>query len=151
MLLYKFMVIEEKECPPHVKNNARLLKLLALLALTFLVYLMWAADSGNLPRPALSIVALRHGDKIAHFALYGIVASLLSTAFPRTLPVWRWRIPLVSLAFLLFALGEEWSQALFPRRTSDLLDGLCSALGIILGTWIAMRYGKKKASNTPSN
>jgi len=133
------MITDRHETPQPVNPHARLLKLFALVVLGFLVYLMWAADSGNLPNYAGFLYDFRYGDKVGHFVLYGIVAFCLSIAFPRTFKVWRFQIPYVALFFLLFALGEEWSQMLFPRRTPDILDGACTAAGIIVGSWIARR------------
>jgi polysaccharide biosynthesis protein VpsQ len=133
------MITDPHETPPPVNARRRLLKIFALVVLAFLVFLMWAADSGNLPNYAGFLYDFRYGDKVGHFVLYGIVAFFLSIAFPRTFKVWRFQIPYVALFFLLFALGEEWSQMLFPRRSPDIIDGVCTALGILVGTWIARR------------
>jgi len=104
---------------------------------------MWAADSGNLPDYAGFLYDFRYGDKVGHFVLYGGIAFFLCLSFPRAFKVWRFHIPYIALFFLFFALGEEWSQTLFPRRNPELLDATCSALGIILGSWIATHTKKR--------
>ena len=139
----KKMNVEQEEVKSPKKSNARNVKFFALRCLFFLIYLSWAADSGNLPDYAGFLYDFRYGDKAGHFVLYGGVAFFLSLAFPRTFTVWRFHIPYVAIFFLLFALGEEWSQNLFPRRTPDFLDAACSALGIILGSWAAGHVKKR--------
>jgi len=139
----KKMNIEQQEAPSPKKGNVRNIKFFALLCLLFLVYLMWGADSGNLPDYARVLYDFRYGDKVGHFVLYGGVALFLSLAFPRAFKVLFFRIPYVTVFFLLFALGEEWSQTLFPRRNPDFLDAACSALDIILGSWAAGQIKKR--------
>lgn len=119
------------------------MKLLALLGFSFLVYLMWAADSGHLPDLAISIYDIPNGDKAGHFILYGLLALILTLAFPKTWQAGRIPIPVFMVFFLVFAVGEEWSQSLFPRRTADVVDGVCSCLGILAGTWAAYYRMKK--------
>lgn len=119
-------------------------KLVAFLGFSFLLYLMWAADTGHLPSFATSIYHFPNGDKVGHFGLYGMVAFFLALAFPRVCHVKRLRIPLVIVAFMLFSVAEEWSQALFYRRNADPIDALCSCAGILIGTWGAYRVRKSK-------
>jgi VanZ family protein len=120
------------------------IKVLALLGFLSLLYLIWAANSGCLPAMATAIYEFPNGDKISHFVLYGLIAFLLTLAFPRTWQARRFRIPIITLFFLLFAIVEEWSQSLFPLRTADVIDGICSCLGILVGTWTAYYRMKKK-------
>jgi VanZ family protein len=121
-----------------------LLKTASFLGFLFLLYLMWAADSGNLPSVAIAFYDFPYGDKIGHFGLYGLIACFLSLAFPQTRQVGKLHISIIMVIFLVFAIGEEWSQSLFPRRTADPIDGLCSCLGILAGTWVAYRVRKPK-------
>jgi VanZ family protein len=113
------------------------IKLVAFLGFSFLIYLMWAANSGHLPSFVASIYDFPNGDKIGHFGLYGLIAGFLSLAFPRTWQVGRFQFSIIIVIFLVFAIGEEWSQSLFPRRTADPIDALCSCLGILTGAWAA--------------
>ncbi len=105
---------------------------------------MWAANSGHLPSLVASIYNIPNGDKIGHFGLYGLIALFLALAFPRKWQVGRLHIPIIMLIFLVFAIGEEWSQSLFPRRTADPIDALCSCVGILTGTWAAYWVKKPK-------
>ena len=135
----KKMNSEQEEIKSPTKSTARNIKLLAVLSLLFILYLIWAADSGNLPDYAGFLYDFRYGDKVGHFVLYGGVALFLCLAFPKSFQLWRFKIPYVALVFLLFALGEEWSQTLFPRRKPDIIDAVCSAAGIIICSWMAQR------------
>jgi VanZ family protein len=121
-----------------------LLKTASFLGFLFLLYLLWAANSGNLPSAARALYDFPYGDKIAHFALYGLIACFLALSFPRTWQIGKVQIPISMVLFLVFAIGEEWSQSLFPRRTPDPIDALCSCLGILTGTWVAYRLRKPK-------
>lgn len=123
------------------------IKIVAFLCFAFLLYLMWAANSGHLPGFVASIYHFPNGDKIGHFGLYGMVAFFLSLAFPLSWQAGRFLIPVFMLIFLVFAIGEEWSQSLFPRRTADPIDALCSCVGIVLGTWIASRWKARQTLN----
>lgn len=138
------MSSEQEDVKSPTNHNTRNIKIFAVLCFFFLLYLTWAADSGNLPTTAGFLYDFRYGDKVGHFLIYGVVAFFLCLAFPCTFKVWRFHIPYVAVFFLLFALGEEWSQTLFPRRTPDIHDGICSTLGICIGTWAATR--KKNSS-----
>ncbi|MEI7947392.1 MAG: VanZ family protein [bacterium] len=120
------------------------IKLVAFLGFSFLLYLLWAADSGHLPRFASSIYHFPNGDKIGHFGLYGMVAFFLALAFPRVCHVKHLRIPIVIASFLIFSVAEEWSQSLFFRRNADPIDALCSCAGILVGTWAAYWVRKSR-------
>jgi VanZ family protein len=137
------MTPQEDDKKTSSSTPTKTIKILGAIYFFFLLYLMWAADSGNLPEYASFLYDFRYGDKVGHFVLYGGVAFVLCLAFPKSFQVWRFKIPFIALFFLLFALGEEWSQTLFPRRTPDWLDGACSAVGIILGSSIASFIKKR--------
>ena len=118
------------------------IKILALLFLLFILLVIVAADRGILPAPIHALYNFPNGDKAGHFLLYGILAFLLASAFPRAVHVGRLPIPLVMLAVLVFAAAEEYSQRFFSTRTSDIVDLTFSCLGILGGTWLAWRRKK---------
>lgn len=120
-------------------------KIAAAAFLLFVVLIILAADSGHMPDFLRRLYDFPGGDRVGHVILYGILAFLLASAFPRPLKIARKSIPIVSVALLIFAAAEECSQALFSTRTPDLIDLLCSGLGVCLGSWIASRRGKPRS------
>jgi VanZ family protein len=114
-------------------------RLAALLFLLFILLIILAADTGSMPSFIRAVYNFPGGDKVGHLILYGILAFLLARAFPRPLTWEPGFVTPVMLALLVFALLEELSQSLFATRTFDLLDLTCSFLGVLAGTWLALR------------
>jgi VanZ family protein len=114
-------------------------KILALLFLLFILLVIVIADTGTMPPFIHALYEFPNGDKLGHFILYGILAFLLASAFPRPARLGRISAPVVILALLIFAGLEEYSQKFFSTRTSDLVDLTFSFLGILSGTWLAAR------------
>jgi VanZ family protein len=114
-------------------------KILALLFLLFILLVIVVADAGAMPPFLRAVYDFPNGDKLGHFILYGILAFLLASAFPRPARLGRVSVPMVILALLIFAGLEEYTQQFFSTRTSDLIDLTFSFLGILTGTWLAGR------------
>ena len=117
-------------------------KILALFFLVFVLLVIITADKGTLAAPIRALYDFPNGDKVGHFCLYGILAFLLASAFPRPFKWGHLSVPVVILALLLFAATEEYSQSFFSTRTSDVVDLTFSCLGILCGTWLASRRKK---------
>jgi VanZ family protein len=122
--------------PPDVLMK---IKTLALLFLLFILLVIIAADAGGMPAPIRALYSFPNGDRLGHFILYGILAFLLASAFPRPLRWGRLSVPVVIVALVVFAAAEEYSQRFFATRTSDIVDLTCSCIGILCGTWLASR------------
>ena len=88
------------------------------------------------------------GDKIGHFALYGILTLLIDLAIVRSLPFSRRRLLVFRIALILaLIIGlEEFSQQYFPNRTFDLVDLTFSYLGVIFFSWVALKKQGREAS-----
>ena len=115
------------------------IKIIALLFLLFIIFIIVGADNDSLASYLRGIYDFPGGDKLGHFILYGILAFLLARAFPRPLPLGRLSIPIVIIVLMVLATLEEYSQKFFSTRTYDLIDLTFTCLGIITGTWLAMR------------
>ena len=113
---------------------------LAVLFLILILVIIVAADRGMIPSFIRAIYNFPNGDRVGHFALYGILAFLLASAFPRPAQLGRLSAPIVILVLLAFAALEEYSQQFFSTRTSDLVDLTCSFLGILSGAFLAARW-----------
>lgn len=80
------------------------------------------------------------GDKIGHLGLVGTLSLLLNlTLKGRCAPRPFSRIMLGTLLVATVMTVEELSQAFFPSRTLDLLDGLANLAGAALGG-VAARF-----------
>jgi len=107
-----------------------------IFGLLFLITLVMAY-LGNLP-PVLQ--AIPYYDKPGHVILYGVAAYLGHRILRRRyLHLMGLRLPLWIVLFSVFTLVEEVLQGFSPNRSLDLLDLICSGLGIALGYWLAER------------
>ena len=118
------------------------IKIAALLFLLFVLAVVVAADRGVLAAPIRTLYDFPNGDKVGHFCIYGTLAFLLAAAFPRPLRWGRLSIPIVILVLMVFIATEEYSQRFFVTRTADFIDLLCSWLGCLAGSWLALRLKK---------
>jgi VanZ family protein len=124
-------------------------KLLALAFFVFLLAVAYWADSGTMPAPLKFVSAFPNGDRVGHFVLYGILAYLVSAAFPsRWVRVGAWRLPLGAVLAAAMATLEELSQIFIPARTPDLVDSAAGYLGIFVSTLIFKRQFAPKSPGT---
>lgn len=68
-----------------------------------------------------------HFDKVAHFCVYGLIASLVC----RMRPGWRWALGAVAITSL-FGFTDEWHQSHTPGREADFGDWIADTLGAAL-------------------
>lgn len=66
-------------------------------------------------------------DKAAHFAIYGLLATLV--ARNGFVPGRTW-VPIVAVS--LFGLTDEWHQSFTPGRSVELVDWVADTLGAIV-------------------
>lgn len=110
---------------------------ISLVYLLIFLSIMAMAYTNNLPG---YLSAIPHYDKPGHLILYALPTYLGHRILNyRTLPLRSLRLPLFPLLFTLFTVTEELIQNLSPYRTLDAIDLLASAIGIVLGWWIAER------------
>lgn len=115
-------------------------KALAVAFFIFLCFVAYWADTGRMPELLKALYRFPNGDRIGHFALYGMLAYLLTLAFPfRRYRIGRWVVPLGVLLTLGLATLEEASQVFIATRTPDLIDLAAGYLGIFASTRIPCR------------
>ena len=78
--------------------------------------------------PVVSGLGFEGGDKVAHFAVYGLLGTLLSRAWG---PGWRGAL-LALFTASLFGATDEWHQSFVPGRTADVMDWLADTSGAAL-------------------
>ena len=96
-------------------------------------------------------------DKIAHFSVYGLLATLLVRLGRRPRAVW-----LALLATSLYGASDEWHQSFVPGRSCEFGDWLADTLGGALALtlyrfwpWYRMRletslWEKPRIENPPA-
>ncbi len=95
--------------------------------------IVWASDHGRVAVPRFT-TWVPDFDKIAHFSVYGLLATLLVRVMPTRRGPWV-AIVVVSL----FGVSDEWHQSYTPGRSSDVMDWLADTVGAALA--VAMYCG----------
>ncbi len=73
-------------------------------------------------------VDLEQGDKLGHFAAYGLLMFLFCMAYVST----RARA-MYAVGFILMGIGLEFLQGMTDYRTFEVLDMIANAVGVALG------------------
>lgn len=125
------------------------------MSLTLRSKLIWplllgAAVIAASSRPVVAGLGFEGGDKVAHFAVYGLLGTLLCRA---TGPGWRGALGALVIASL-FGATDEWHQAYVPGRTSDVMDWLADTGGAALAVglyflWRPYRLLLERALSRP--
>ncbi|MBI5381763.1 MAG: VanZ family protein [Opitutae bacterium] len=76
-----------------------------------------------------------HLDKVTHFAVYGLLATLVLRALPAGRRAWL-AVALVSL----FGISDEWHQSFTPGRSVEFADWLADTLGAALAVTLYVRW-----------
>ena len=94
-----------------------------LVALT----IIWASNHGRVATPHFTTY-ISDFDKVAHFSIYALLATLLVRLGPGRAAPWI-AIAVVSL----FGVTDEWHQSYVPGRSCDVMDWTADTLGAVCG------------------
>lgn len=100
--------------------------------------LVWAGAvlvATSIPNPQLP-AGVDQLDKVAHFAMYGVLAWLLARALTRGRAAAR-AIVVTLLAVAAFGAADEWHQQFIPGRSSDVADWMADVSGATFGAALA--------------
>ena len=124
-------------------------KRLAILLGTAIVVFIVLADLGLLG-PLGWIYAFPYGDKVGHFALFGLLSLFANlAAFEKWPRLDRTALALrVSLLLAVLIGLEESSQKLFPLRTFSLRDLAAGYLGVALFALLALYIAHRRHRQT---
>lgn len=126
---------------------ARFRLLSALLALIWMATLFYLSSQASIGLP----LEFDGGDKLAHMAAYGLLASFMLGACARSSSGYSLRqVALVTLLASLYGLSDEWHQSFVPGRSADVLDLLADSLGaaltaLLLRLWLRKRLQRDQA------
>lgn len=76
-------------------------------------------------------------DKLAHFSVYGLLATLTLKALRNTRSA-AWR---TIVAVSLFGLSDEWHQSFVPGRSSTVADWVADTLGAASAVSLYVGWG----------
>ena len=127
-----------------VDFNASMKKWLLLITLLFsllIVAIVVLADLDQFPQSIKCLYDFPGGDKVGHFALFGLLSFLLNRSALALYPKQNsTRLVLTVSLLLAIVVGlEEWSQSLFTARTMSLIDLLASYTGVWMFALLAYR------------
>jgi polysaccharide biosynthesis protein VpsQ len=116
----------------------------AILCVAAIVLIVVLADTQHLGF-LHAVYDIPYGDKVGHFALYGLLSLLANlAAFERRPNTNPRTVALVVSPVLAVLIGlEELSQRWIPSRTYSLLDLAASYLGVAVFAWIAVEVAKR--------
>lgn len=78
-------------------------------------------------RPTLAGTGIEYGDKVVHFAVYGLMATLMCRLGRGWKAAW-W----ACVAAAAFGATDEWHQSFVPGRTMELADWIADVMGAAL-------------------
>jgi VanZ family protein/predicted nucleotidyltransferase len=115
------------------------------------IAILISANLGVLPQAIRNLYDFPGGDKLGHFLLFGLLGLLVNLSARRARPYPQsLRIGLSLSLFLAIGVAlEEWSQALFPTRTSDLGDLAASLAGMTTGGLLAWMRTRREPTPDP--
>ncbi|MBL4576151.1 MAG: VanZ family protein [Opitutaceae bacterium] len=78
-------------------------------------------------------------DKLAHFCVYGLMASLVLRALPQRMGD-LWNGVIAVLVVSLFGLTDEYHQSFTPGRSVEFADWVADTLGAITAVWFYLKW-----------
>lgn len=86
-------------------------------------------------RPRLASPSITNIDKVTHFAVYGLLATLvcrLGTGRRAAIVAW--------IVVAAFGVTDEWHQSFVPGRSTELADWIADALGAAVAVILYTRW-----------
>ncbi len=118
-------------------------RMVPLLLVMGIIYFLSSVPGDRLVLPDIVNI-----DKVAHMAIYGLLAAAAFYAFggrlrrlhPRLIPL------LVILICTLYGVSDEFHQSFVPNRSPDVFDVMADSCGAALVCVISHIYLRKKKS-----
>ena len=123
-----------------------------VLFFAFICWIIYETDMGMYNPFVAFTKTIPHGDKFAHFLLYGCLTFLVnySSNFSRV-KIGGYPILVGIVAVGAFAFLEELTQIGFATRNFQVLDLISDALGILFFSWLSLYFFENgQEPKTPS-
>ena len=78
-------------------------------------------------------------DKVAHFSIFGLLATLMVRVEP------RWQGWMAILIVSLFGLLDEWHQSFTPGRSVEIADWVADTLGALVAVTVYRHWSVNRA------
>lgn len=123
------------------------MRALAFLYGSLLLAVVVLDDLGVLENVMSRVDAVPFGDKLIHVVLAAGLGFFAASVAPApALAIRSARIPVATLVVALVIVLEEGSQRFLRFRTFELLDLAADALGLTLGTLLALRRNRARVA-----
>ena len=109
---------------PAMRNKSFISNRPWLWPLAVAAMIFWASSHSRVAMPDLG---LANFDKVAHFSIYGLLATLTARLGRNRRAAW-----LALLAVSAFGVTDEWHQSFVPGRSCEVLDWVADTLGAAL-------------------
>ncbi len=123
-------------------------RIAAFAASSFFLFTIWVIYLANTGGSSVFFNisnSTPYGDKIGHLILFGSFTFLLNFALKfRRFTLFSKSILTGTVCIVLFALGEEISQAFIATREFDLIDLASDAVGIGFFNFLSERLSKRR-------
>jgi polysaccharide biosynthesis protein VpsQ len=127
-----------------IRIQRQIKMILAFLFMIFFLYIIYLANKGALPYFIRKLYMFPGGDKLGHIVLLGILSFFVNQLlYPKCFHIFGISILMGSFIVACFITIEEASQILMSNRVFDLIDLLCSFIGILMGD-LVVKYIKRK-------
>jgi VanZ family protein len=84
---------------------------------------------------------VRYSDKAAHFAVYGLLATLVLRAMLPSKPNARGRVALISILLAsAYGISDEWHQSFTPGRAVEMADWFADTFGATFAVILYCRW-----------
>ena len=100
---------------------------------TLMLAVYWIALATSTHVPKLPTISVRHGDKLAHYVAYAILALLLSWAWTTRRPYFPRGVFFVLAVAIAYGAIDELTQIPVPGRSGEWYDFLADTLGAVTG------------------
>jgi len=115
---------------------------------TLIVFMIYGANMGSSAPAAIYLRSIAHGDKIAHFLLFGFFSFLLNLALStKRFEFGRISVYRGTVLVGLLALVEELSQRFIQTRTFEYYDLLADFAGIIFFALLTALYARESMAS----
>src|SRR5690625_4555920 len=103
-----------------------------------LMIILFSGSSGNAPATP-GWLRFPHFDKVAHFFVFGLLATSIFRAFPASMKVGTRSIISVVLVSI-FGFFDELRQGFNPERTMDYLDWIADTSGAFVAVFVYVKW-----------
>ena len=121
-------------------SKKMIIHIFSILFFAFFVLVLYMANTNTFPQFIRTVYDFPGGDKVGHVVMLMLLSFAVNMILRgKRFYVFKKSLLLGSIVTLLFITLEELHQIFIPTRTFDLLDLMCSYIGIGVGDFLARK------------